>query len=175
MSVKEKSAVMGKITSVYGVKGWVKVISYAQEKENLCNFKNWILDNTGVTTAVKVKNCKSHGGGLVAQLEGCNDRELAKQYCGSLVTVPQSELPGLGSGEYYWHQLEGMNVITTESVLLGKVSHLIETGSNDVLIVKKCKDSLDGKERLIPYLPGQVVTSVDLDNNVIEVDWDPDF
>jgi len=175
VSVKEKSAVMGKITSVYGVKGWVKVISYAQEKENICNFKNWILDNSGVIRTVKVKNCKSHGGGLVAQLEGCNDRELAKQYCGSLVTIPQSELPDLVNGEYYWHQLEGMKVITTESVLLGKVSHLIETGSNDVLIVKKCKDSLDGKERLIPYLPDQVVKLVDLDNSVIEVDWDPDF
>mgnify|MGYP003857363527 FL=1 len=166
---------MGKITSVYGVKGWVKVISYAQEKENLCNFNSWILDNSGVISTVKVKNCKSHGGGLVAQLEGCNDRELAKQYCGSLVTIPQSALPDLGNGEYYWHQLEGMKVITTESVLLGKVSHLIETGSNDVLIVEKCKDSLDGKERLIPYMPDQVVKSVDLDNNVIEVDWDPDF
>jgi 16S rRNA processing protein RimM len=175
MSVKDKSAVMGKITSVYGVKGWVKVISYAQEKENLCNFNNWVLDNSGVISTVKVKSCKSHGGGLVAQLEGCDDRELAKQYCGSLVTIPQSELPDLEIGEYYWHQLEGMNVITTESVLLGKVSHLIETGSNDVLIVKKCKDSLDGKERLIPYLPDQVVQSVDLDSNVIKVDWDPDF
>ncbi len=175
VSVKENTAVMGKITSVYGVKGWVKVVSYAQEKENICKYKNWILDNSGKKHTVKVLNCKSHGTGLVALLDGCNDREVAKQYCGSLVTIPQSELPDLGDGEFYWHQLEGMKVVTSDSVLLGKVSHLIETGSNDVLIVKKCKESLDGKERLIPYLPGQVVKSVDLDKGIIEVDWDPDF
>ena len=62
-----------------------------------------------------------------------------------------------------------------EKQLLGKVSHLIETGSNDVLVVKKCKGSLDTKERLIPYLPEQVVKLVDLENDIIEVDWDPDF
>jgi len=184
MSVKEKSAVMGKITSVYGVKGWVKVVSYTQEKENICKYKNWILDNSGKKHTVKVLHCKSHGNGLVAQIEGCNDRELAKQYCGSMVTIPQSDLPNLGNGEYYWHQLEGMKVMVvavekteagSDAVLLGKVSHLIETGSNDVLVVKKCKDSLDGKERLIPYLPDQVVKSVDLEKGLIEVDWDPDF
>jgi len=175
VSVKEKSAVMSKITSVYGVKGWVKVISYAQEKENICKYKGWVLDSSGKKRTVKVLDCKSHGSGLVARFEGCNDRELAKQYCGSLVTIPQSELPNLGDGEYYWHQLEGMKVATLDSVLLGTVSHLIETGSNDVLVVKKCKDSLDGKERLIPYLPDQVVKSVDLEKGLIEVDWEPDF
>ena len=52
---------------------------------------------------------------------------------------------------------------------------MIETGSNDVLVVKKCKDSLDGRERLIPYLPDQVVLAVDLEAGSIEVDWDPEF
>lgn len=184
MSKKSQSTVMGKVTSVYGVKGWVKVFSYTQPKENICEYKDWQLqDQSGNCRPVKVLDCKPHGNGLVALFQGSNDRDLAKAYCGMLVTVPSNMLPPLPEGEYYWSQLEGLMVYTVNSendetkakLLLGRVSHLIETGSNDVLVVKKCKDSLDGKERLIPYLPDQVVKLVDIDKGIIEVEWDPDF
>tara|TARA_R110001592_G_scaffold33316_1_gene115585 strand:- start:1281 stop:1796 length:516 start_codon:yes stop_codon:yes gene_type:complete len=171
---------MGKVTSVYGVKGWVKIFSYTQPKENICQYSDWQLqDQSGVSRPVKVLDCKSHGNGFVALFDGAKDRDLAKKFCGMLITVQSSELPSLPEGEYYWSQLQGLLVYSlsseTEPVLLGKVSHLIETGSNDVLVVKKCKDSLDGNERLIPYLLEQVVKHVDLHKGVIEVDWDPDF
>ena len=175
MSVEGKIAVMGKITSVYGVKGWVKVVSYSEPKENICQYGHWALEQAGSTRTVKVLECKPHTSGLVAQIEGCTDREVAKRYCGSLITVPQDELPELSAGEFYWHQLEGLNVVTVDAQLLGQVSHLMETGSNDVLVVQKCAGSIDAKERLIPYLPDQVVKKVDLGAGLIEVDWDPDF
>lgn len=172
--MNEHSTVMGKITSVYGVKGWVKVLSYTQPRENLCKYKQWTLEQAGKKRVVSVKT-KVHGKGLVAQIDGCDDRELAKQYCDSLITVSKDELPALSSGEFYWHQLEGLLVKTSTGELLGKVSHLMETGSNDVLVVRKCNGSIDGKERLIPYLPDDVVKNVDLSEGLIEVDWDPEF
>ena len=182
MSKSSHNTVMGKVTSVYGVKGWVKVFSYTQPKENLCQYLNWQLqDQSGTSRPVKVLDCKVHGNGLVALFEGASDRDLAKKFCGMLITVPSSALPSLPEGEYYWSQLQGLLVYSvyeaeeSKPVLLGKVSHLIETGSNDVLVVKKCKDSLDANERLIPYLLEQVVKLVDLQKGVIEVDWDPDF
>jgi len=180
MSKSSKNTVMGKVTSVFGVKGWVKVFSYTQPKENICQYANWQLqDQSGASRSVKVLDCKPHGNGFVALFEGAKDRDLAQLFCGMLVTVPSSELPSLSTGEYYWSQLQGLLVYSlaaeAEPVLLGKVSHLIETGSNDVLVVKKCKDSLDSNERLIPYLPEQVVKLVDLHRGIIEVDWDPDF
>ena len=174
MSVEENKAVMGKVTSVYGVKGWVKVFSYAQPKENICRYKIWSLEGPGGIKQVKVVNCKAHGNGFVAQFEGSHDRNQAELFCGSLVNIPQSDLPELSKGDYYWHQLNGLNVFSGD-VLLGKVSHMLETGANDVLVVKRCKNSLDGKERLIPYLPDQVVKLVDLENGLISVDWDPEF
>lgn len=175
MSKNPKNTVMGKVTSVYGVKGWVKIFSYTQPKENICQYNVWQLqDSEGSLRAIDVLECKAHGNGLVAQFKGVHDRDQAKAYCGMLVTVPSKDLPELPEGEYYWSQLQGLKVYS-RSVLLGVVDHLIETGSNDVLVVRKCKDSLDGKERLIPYLPEQVVKLVDLDEGVIEVDWDPDF
>jgi 16S rRNA processing protein RimM len=180
MSNAEKYTVMGKITTVYGVKGWVKVFSYSQPKENICQYDNWILEDAGNKRSVKVLACKPHGNGLVAHLDGSHDRDQAKQFCGSHIVIPSAELPDLPQGEFYWHQLQGLKVFTigsdgSEGQLLGKVSHLMETGSNDVLVVKKCKDSLDGNERLIPYLPDQVVKLIDLEAGLIEVDWDADF
>ncbi len=180
MSNATEKAVMGKITSVYGVKGWVKVFSYTQPKENICQYKNWTLEGGSKNGAVTVLGCKAHGNGLVAQLKGCSDRDEAKQYCGSLISVPREELPELAQGDYYWHQLQGLKVYASQpneegKVLLGQVDHLMETGSNDVLVVKQCKESLDGRERLIPYLPEQVVLAVDLEEGVIDVNWDPEF
>ncbi len=166
---------MGKVTSVYGVKGWLKVFSFTQPKENICAYPQWLLERDGKKQSVKVLQCKPHGNGLVAQFEGCNDREVAKRYCDHLISVDSSLLPDLEQGEYYWHQLEGLQVKLAGGQLLGKVSHLIETGSNDVLVVRKCKGSIDGKERLIPYLPEQVVQEVNLEAGVIQVDWDPEF
>ena len=81
-------------------------------------------------------------------------------------------------GEFYWHQLEGLEVFTVDGECLGKVHHLLETGSNDVLVVHATASSIDQRERLIPYLPDlpdQVVKGVDLENSRIVVDWDPEF
>ncbi len=175
MRVDKTHAVMGKITSVYGVKGWVKVISYAQPKENIARYSDWILDFDGRQQSVVIAECKPYKNGMLARVEGCSDRDQAAKYCNALVKVPVDTLPKLDEGEYYWHQLEGLSVTTSKGVLLGKVSYLIETGSNDVLVVRGCEGSVDGKERLIPYLPGQVVKGVDLHTGEIEVDWDPDF
>ena len=71
--------------------------------------------------------------------------------------------------------LEGLQVVNQEGQLLGKVDHLLETGSNDVMVVKPCAGSVDQRERLLPYLPGQFVIKVDLETQVMQVDWDAEF
>ena len=98
-------------------------------------------------------------------------------YQGLEVLAPQESLPRLEEGDYYWHQLQGLRVWCLDGdsrVLLGEVDYLIETGANDVLVVKAAEGSIDDRERLIPYLPGEVVTRVDLEQGEIEVDWFPD-
>ena len=68
----------------------------------------------------------------------------------------------------------GLKVIASEQ-LLGAVDHMIETGANDVMVVRRCEGSLDDRERLIPYLPGDFVQDIDLQSGTITVDWDPEF
>ena len=117
---------------------------------------------------------QQHGKGLVAHIVGIDDRNEAERLKGCEIAVAREQLPALDAGEYYWHQLEGMKV-ESRGCCLGQVDHLLETGANDVLVVKPCEGSVDSRERLVPWVQGQYVLSVDLDRGVIEVDWDPEF
>ena len=176
MGEPETSAVItvGKITGCYGIKGWVKIHSYTEPKENFLAFGQWLLRRRGTLEPIDFDLSRRQGKGLVAHIAGVDDRTLAESYKGLEVAVSADKLPQLEQGDYYWHQLEGMQVWCTEDgnrVLLGTVDYLIETGANDVLVVKASKGSIDDTERLIPYLVGDVVTRVDLEQAVIEVDW----
>ncbi|QIW16807.1 16S rRNA processing protein RimM [Pasteurellaceae bacterium RH1A] len=84
--------------------------------------------------------------------------------------------PELEEGDYYWHDLIGCAVVNTEGYQMGVVSEMMETGSNDVLVVKaNGKDAFGKQERLIPFLYEQVVKRVDLTTKTITVEWDAGF
>jgi len=170
--------VSGRITSVYGVRGWVKVHSFTEPQENILNYSQWWLKRPKTLEPLVIDAGRRHGKGLVVHIAGCDDREEAKAFCGHDIAVNSGEFPELESGEFYWHQLEGLQVYNEyngERTLLGRVHHLLETGSNDVLVVRGCQGSLDRKERLIPYLEDQVVLNVNLHEGTLDVSWDPEF
>jgi 16S rRNA processing protein RimM len=162
--------ILGKITGLYGVRGWVKVYSHTEPRANIVKYSPWLIRKPGADwQEITVRSGKAHGKGVVAQLQGVNDRDQAAQLMGAEIAVPRSQLPAAAEGEYYWADLVGLHVVNLEGVELGKVSHLMETGANDVLVVK------GERERLIPFLQPDVVTEVDLDTGRIQVDWDPEF
>ena len=167
--------VVGRITSVFGVKGWLKVFSYTDPAENLLSYRRWSLRLDGKRREVTVTAGKVHGKALVVHLEGVDDRELARDFCGAEIAISTDLLPELAEGEFYWYQLQGLRVETPGGVCLGSVDYLLETGANDVLVVKPTPDSLDDRERLIPYLPEQVLKRIDLDQGLLVADWDPEF
>ena len=171
----EDYVVLGKISSVYGIKGWVKVYSYTDPMDRILEYGNWTLRQGERLTLVEIDKGRSHGKGMVAHIKGVDDRDVAKQYSGAEIVVPRDRLPELDEGEYYWYELEGLTVITTDEVVLGKVDYMMSAGaSNDVLVVKGDADSVDRKERLIPYVD-QFIQDVSLEANRIVVDWDPEF
>ncbi|PIE20758.1 MAG: ribosome maturation factor RimM [Neptuniibacter caesariensis] len=167
--------IVGTITAVYGVKGWVKIYSNTDPIENIFNYTPWLLKLDGVLKPVEVEASKRHGKGLIAKLVGVDDRDIARNYCGLDISVTADQLPELEAGEYYWSQLQDLLVYTESDQLLGKVKRLMETGANDVLVVKGTADSIDQKERLLPYLPDQVIKEINLETGTMRVDWDPDF
>ncbi|WP_203301353.1 ribosome maturation factor RimM [Marinobacter sediminum] len=175
MTQTSQETVIGRITSVFGVKGWLKVYSYTDPKDGILNYRDWTLELDGRRIPAKLEEGRRQGQGIVVRLKGIDDRDVALKYCGAEVKVGTHELPELPKGEFYWFQLEGLEVSTVDGECLGTVHHLIETGSNDVLVVQASASSIDQRERLIPYLPEQVVRGVDLTAGRMVVDWDPEF
>jgi 16S rRNA processing protein RimM len=166
--------VVARITGCYGLSGWLKIHSYTDPPENVLGFGNWQVKRRDGYEAVEFDAGERRGKGLVAHIAGVDDRTRAESYRGLEVSVPESALPMLPEGDYYWRDLQGLQVwcrVGDDRVLLGTVDYLIETGANDVLVVAACAGSIDQRERLIPYLPGDTVTAVDLAAGEIEVDW----
>jgi 16S rRNA processing protein RimM len=179
-----KKIVIGRVAGVFGVKGWVKIRSYTSPIDNFFNYPRCQLRAAqGAATgqigrAAVVDEGRPHGNGLVAHFVGVDDRDLAAALVGLEVVVGISELPALDDGDFYWHQLEGLNVFVAAEAgqrLLGVIDHLMETGSADVLVIAPTADSIDDRERLIPFQLDVVVKKVDLEAGMVLVDWDPEF
>ncbi|MDZ5603500.1 ribosome maturation factor RimM [Pseudomonas sp. RP23018S] len=166
--------VVGKIFSVHGVRGEVKVYSFTDPIENLLDYRHWTLRREGSVKQVELVSGRSNKKELVAKLKGLEDRDEARLLSGYEICVSRSLLPNLNDDEYYWYQLVGLSVINQDEQLFGKVDHLLETGANDVVVVKPCAGSLDDRERLLPYTR-QCVLAIDLEAGVMRVEWDADF
>ncbi|WP_438951657.1 ribosome maturation factor RimM [Porticoccus sp.] len=166
--------VIGRITAVHGVKGWLKIHSFTEPSDNIFDYQPWWLNIAGNWQKMRVTEQRFTAKGLMVHLAEIDDRDQARVYCQRDIYVAKKQLPVLDDGQYYWHQLEGMTVLTSQGIRLGIVESLMETGANDVLIVKGDDGSLDQEERLIPYTD-QFVLNIDLGTGMIEVDWDPAF
>jgi 16S rRNA processing protein RimM len=177
VSVEKKDlVVLGKFGAVFGINGWLKVNAYTDVPEGIFDYMPWQVNMQGSWQPVQVSSWKRHSNGLIAKLDGISDRDLAQRYVNADIAVASSLLPSLGEGDYYWKDLMGLAVVNEAGYHLGEVSDMMETGSNDVIVVKANRtDAFGKKERLLPFLTDTVVKSVDLTEGRIVVDWDPAF
>ena len=177
MDASDNLVVVGRISAAYGIKGWVKIRSFTQPMDNIFTYLPWRIKLGGRWKELQVDNFRSQGKGLVVHFDGVDDRTEAEKLNGIDIYVRQDQFSALEKNEFYWHQLQGLNVYSTfgaERVLLGVMSEFLETGANDVLVVKPVDGSLDQRERLIPYVD-MYLDKVDPDAGEILVDWDPAF
>jgi len=172
----ENQIILGKVGAVYGIKGWLKIHSFTDELEAILDYFPWSLKLGNKTQTVEVTDWRKHNKGLIVKVGNIDDRDEAQALVGSEILTSESSLPDLPEGEFYWRDLIGMNVVTNKGYDLGIVTDMMETGANDVLVVKaNLNDGFSKKERLIPYLLEQVIESVSIENKQICVDWDPGF
>ena len=165
----EEVVVMGKVLVPYGVNGWVKVYSFTEKLESFLTYKKLFLSKDQRNwLEIKVKEIKVHGKTIIANFSEIADRTQAESYEGYLIGVPKDYLPQLGEDQYYWNDLIGFEVLNLQNVSFGIVDTYIETGANDVIVVK------GDKERLSPYTPTTVL-KVDTIKDKIIVDWDESF
>ena len=158
---------IGKITGLFGVAGWVKVYSYTRPQHNIIQYCGWRLSQDGNWSALRLlESARRHGGGVIAKFSGIDDRSAAAALVGHEVAVEEAQFERLPSGEYYWFQLLGLEVINGTGQRLGRVKHLLETNANDVLVVED-----DAQRHLIPYVRDTYVKAVDLEAGHMQVDW----
>jgi len=160
---------VGEISGVFGVKGWVKVYSFTDTRENILNYSPWLLKKGNESKSFTIIDGSLQGKAVVAKLEGVNDRDQAASLMSWEIFVSPEQLPKPAQGEYYWSDLIGLKVETASGMPLGVIDKLLETGANDVIIVK------GERERAIPFLQGTTITHIDLQAGKMIVDWDPDF
>jgi len=161
----ERRVSVGRVAGLFGVHGWVKVYSYTRPREAILNYSPWQVETSSGWRTLAVAEGRPQGKGVIARLAGYDDRDAAAGLIGAPISIGIAQLPQAGPHEYYWAALEGLRVVNRAGQDLGRVSHLFETGANDVLVVR------GERERLIPFARA-VVERVDLEAGVIRVDWD---
>ena len=176
MSRNDEKVILGKLGAPYGIKGWLKVTSYTDDPEGIFSYNPWLLNKDGQWQSTEIVDWRRHNKSLIVRLSGIEDREQAQAMTHTEIAVEENALPELEGDDYYWKDLIGMTVVNEKGYDMGQVVDLMETGANDVLVVKANRqDAFGQKERLLPFLMDDVIKQVDLQTKKILVDWDPGF
>jgi 16S rRNA processing protein RimM len=166
--MQDNKLIIGRINGVYGVKGWVKIYSHTDPIGNILHYQPWWVKKQGQWVSMNVLNSHEPQGGkaIVAQIEGVDSREQAREMMGADIAIERNQLPE-NDQAFYWTDLIGCQVVNHQGKTLGLVTELVETGAHDVLRVKG-----DSAQYLIPFVFDVYVSDVDLEAKRINVDWD---
>ncbi|HEV2285649.1 MAG TPA: ribosome maturation factor RimM [Steroidobacteraceae bacterium] len=161
---------LGRLGAPYGIRGWVHVDSYTDPPEGLLKYRDWALRlASGERLTRRLGEGRTHGQGLVAQLEGVASREAAAALTGAVIEVERAALPPAGENEFYRADLEGLAVRNLEGVALGVVSHFVDAPGGTLMVTRES----NGREHWVLVSPRHLRT-VDLATRVIVVDWPAD-
>ena len=171
---------IGRVLDAWGIKGWIKIQPYSASPEALFSSNRWFLQppergarHFSGTVGLSIKQAREHADTVVASAHELPDRNAAEALKGARIFIARSSFPTPAEGEYYWVDLIGLVVVNREGIELGRVSELMSTGPQQVLVLGYEED---GKllERLIPFV-GAYVDDVDLVAKRITVDWQADY
>jgi len=185
----EEGLTLATVLGAYGIKGWVRLWVNLEDPSALTHLSPLTLHRPSghkpaghqpsdvpapAARPVIIEALQRQGKGYTARLSGVEDRTAAEALKGSDIRMPTAQFPQADDGDFYWRDLEGLQVWCEEGesrLLLGIVQRLLETGANDVLVVTPSEGSIDDRERLIPWLPDEVIKQVDLQERTIAVSW----
>jgi 16S rRNA processing protein RimM len=162
-----RPVVLGRIGAPFGVQGWLKVQSFTDPLEGIAAYPTWELHRGSSLGRKAVLEWKRAGSGVAVRLEGVDSREAAQALTGAEVRVGRAELPPTAPGEYYWHDLIGLDAYSPEGVPLGRVAGILDMPAHPVLLLE------GDRERLVPLVPERLA-GVDLGAGRLTLDWHPD-
>jgi 16S rRNA processing protein RimM len=161
--VRENLIAIGRVSKPHGINGEISIVYF--NHDDLDAFSRYevlfIQGDTGDPRPYRPTKIRPHKQCILAQLEGIQSKEEAEQLRGKLVLVDPGALPPLDEGEYYWHEILGMRVVTEGGSVVGEVAEIVPTGSNDVYVVRQGK-----QEHLIPAIK-EVIIAIEKDTRTI--------
>ncbi len=165
----EDVVVMARVAGAFGIKGWLKLHTFTQSPDSLDAYASWLLKGDTGWEEFELEDFAVNVKGVVAKLKGCDDRTAAENLAKRDIGIPRDALEDAAVGEIFWFDLIGCDVVNTAGEKFGRIETLLETGANDVLVVKR-----GAEEILIPYLD-DVVLKVDREAKLVTVNWTQDF
>lgn len=169
MNKNDDWIVVGRFGRVHGVKGFITVHSFTEPRDNIFKYGDWRVCINKTWQPLEILKAEIQSKSIIVLIKGYEQREIASRLTNAEIAVSRANLPEPEPGEYYWHDLIGMSVMNLTGESFGTVVDIMPTGANDVLVVR------GEKKHLIPYLPEQVIKTVDMDQKKITIDWDLDF
>ena len=158
---------LGRIGAPFGIKGWLHVESHTDPPERLLGYREWSLRlASGERLTRRVVEGRRHAEGLVAHLEGADERTGAAKLTGAVIEIERAQLPRLAAREYYRADLVGLRVRNLEGAELGTVSHFVDAPAGAVMVARE----VSGQEHWVPAAPPHL-QRVDLAAGEVLVDW----
>ncbi len=171
---KDNLIKIGQLKKPYGIKGWLWLWSYLDNREDIFAMGSWWIQTAKGLQPLTVVKWRKQGSGLVAQFAEVADRNIAETMNGVTIWANAQALPQADEDEFYWSDLIGLTVVTEDKICLGNIKEMLETGANDVMVVTPTADSVDNEQRLIPWHKTTVI-KVDLSTKQVTVAWEVDY
>ncbi len=165
---------MARIAAPFGIKGWLKLQTFTEYADSLDQFDSWFVSSANGWQEIEVEDFAVNVKSVVAKLKGIDDRTAAEKLGKRDIAVPRSWLDQPDGDEYYWIDLIGASVVNETGEALGTIETLMETGANDVLVVRSGEsagNSAGSAEILIPFV-SEYLANVDRQNKVVTVRWE---
>ena len=154
---------IAKIQAHQGLNGWLKIYSYSESIEKFSKYKYFFVLNNKKYIRLDVEDSLINKS-IKIKFKNFNSREDSNDYIGKDIYISEDQLDKLKENQFYWNDLIGLNVYLDNEEKIGVVTDMIETGSNDVLVIK------GDNEILIPYIFGESVKNVIIEENKIIID-----
>ena len=148
-----KKILIAKIQAHQGLNGWLKVYSYSETKQKFSEYKYFFIQKDNNTIRLDIEDI-SIGKSIKVKFKNFNCREDSQDYIGEEIFINEDQLDVLEANQFYWKELIGLTAYLNNGKKIGIVSDIIETGSNDVLVIK------GEEEILVPYIFGESVMEV---------------
>ena len=109
--------VVGRISGVHGIKGWLKINSYTRPSDNILTYTPWLLARNNIWQEINIEESQVHTQKLLVKILGVDNPEVAAEYVNCEVAIKPEQLPKLNQDQYYWRDLIGLDVFNIFDIL----------------------------------------------------------